>query len=263
MTSEQDMTMLRRPWRWIALATVWFACAVGCESTEPLSDPHHHASPYPATKLWAVAPFANESGFSAVDGMAFADRLTQQLQQVRNLDVLPVNRVLEAMRARRMADVRSVEQAMALLETLGVDGLLVGTITAWDPYTPPKIGATVQLISRRSGAMNVEDTRRLSSASTDVALPGLTRHAQPVARASWHFDAANHRVLADLQTYAQGRVPPDSPAGWRRYLNSMDLFSEFVSHELMRMIFAAEWDRLTVPATQASQTAAPSGQAPR
>lgn len=250
MTSEQDMKLKRR-WSALSRAIVvmaWAYGALGCQSQERLSTPRTFTSPYPAPKLWAVVPFRNESGVTVVDTVAFADHLTQQIQQIENIDILPVNRVLEGMKLRRMAEVRSVDQAMALMDTLGVDGLLVGVITAWDPYNPPKIGVSVQLYNRRTAAaMSVEDTRRLTSAGTDSTLPGLAQSSQPAAKAGDYYDAANHNVLANLQVYATGRVPTDSPAGWRRYLNNMDLYGEFVCHELLRSLFAAEWDRLTVP----------------
>ena len=207
--------------------------------------PRMFSSPYPAPKLWAVMPFRNESGTSAVDGVAFADRLAQQLQQVEGVRVLPVNRVIETMASREMGVVDTVGEAMELAGALGVDGLLVGTITAWDPYEPPKIGAAVQLYSRgRGGAMERVDPRRLSRSTRGGALPGAVRHAQPVAEAGGYFDAANGRIRRNLRHYARGRSPLDSPAGWRRYLLDMDLYSEFVSSELMRRLFAAEWDRL-------------------
>jgi hypothetical protein len=192
-----------------------------------------------------VAPFRNESGTSIVDPAVFADHVTQQIQQAPGITIVPVNRVIAAMDAMDMTTVNSLDGAMKLMGTLGVDGLLVGTITAWDPYEPPKIGAIMQLYARQlPGGGTALDSRELTQATTDENLPGLTAYRQPVASASGHFDAANGAVLQRLRDYAHGRAPEDSAAGWRRYLLNMDLYSEFVSHELMRRLFAAEWERL-------------------
>lgn len=207
--------------------------------------PHADRSPYPATKVWAVAPFRNESGTSVVDGIRMAEQLAGQLHQVRGIQVLPVNRVIAAMEASNMTQVTTVDQVRRLLQTLQVDGLIVGSITAWEPYDPPKIGVSIALYSA-PGSLELQTAAANAPAGTTTGpLPGEQRWLEPVAQVGSLFDAANGSVLLHLKEYATGRAPSDSPAGWRRYLLSMDLYSEFVSHELMRRLFASEWQRLT------------------
>ncbi|QNN24627.1 hypothetical protein HED60_20905 [Planctomycetales bacterium ZRK34] len=239
MTSKKAMLSL-------AVWTLVVTTLGGCDLfPKRIEQPRQYASPYPAPKLWAVAPFRNESGTSIVDPARFADHVTQQIQQTPGITIVPVNRVIAAMDAMDMTAVTSLDTAMKLMGALQVDGLLVGTITAWDPYEPPKIGAIMQLYARQlPGGGTALDSRQLTLAGTDPALPGLTAYRQPIATASGHFDAANGAVLQRLTNYARGRAPDDSAAGWRRYLINMDLYSEFVSHELMRRLFAAEWERL-------------------
>ncbi len=94
-------------------------------------------------------------------------------------------------------------------------------------------------------------TRRLTRAATSDELPGFIVHEAPIAQAGNYYDAANGTVRRNLMAYAYGRAPHDSPAGWRRYLLSIDLYSEFVSHELTREIFDAEWGRLTTDRDEA------------
>ena len=147
MTSKKAMFGSGR-WRLPALA-VAVLVGVGCEgSPARIIEPTALTSPYPAPKLWAVAPFRNESGFSLVDGAAFADHLTRRLQQVQGIRVVPVNRVLAALAAERLEAVNSREAALRVMQTLDADGLVVGTLTAWDPYLPPKLGVICQLHSR-------------------------------------------------------------------------------------------------------------------
>ena len=247
MTSKK--VLLSRPRRLMLIALVvlwvglWFGLA-GCNRRIAL--PKNYASPYPATKLWAVVPFANESGTTVPDPMRVADQLTQQLQQVEGVDVLPVNRVIEAMAAQQFDEVTTLTEAHALMDMLQVDGLLVGSITAWDPYEPPKIGISVQLYSRRRGKDRVLDSRQLTAATSGNQLPTVHQEPRPIAQVSDYFDAANGDILRRLQQYAYGRTPTDAPAGWRRYLLDMDLYSEFVSHELMRRLFRSEWQRMHV-----------------
>jgi hypothetical protein len=247
---------------WRGVTCLLLVTAGGCGfPPRPLDQPRQFPTPYPAIKTWAVAPLRNETGTTQADGTAMADRLTQQLQQVAGIRVLPVNRVLEAMAAIEINAIDSTAKVYRLMEVLGVDGLLVGTLSAWDPYEPPKIGLTMQLYSREVADAQTPDPRKLTRAATDDWLPGVRATRQPIATVSHHFDAANGDTLKYLRHYAHGRVPPDSPAGWRRYLLSMDLYAEFVSHEVMRRLFAAEWKRLTVEVNQA-ESAQPETGAP-
>ncbi len=246
MTSEK--VLLSRLCVWLGVVVMMGAALGGCGLLEKdIEQPYTLASPYPAPKLWAVAPIRNESGTSIVDSMVVADKIAQQLQQVDRITVLPVNRVLEAMQATGLERIGSVGDAMGLMQTLDTDGLIVGTVSAWDPYEPPRIGATLQLYSRRAPEAGMVSSRRLTYAATDDRLPGLTEHSQPVAQASGYFDAANGSVLTRLKAYATGRTAIDSPAGWRKYLLSMDLYTEYVSHELTRQLLESEWRRLNPP----------------
>ena len=44
--------------------------------------------------------------------------------------------------------VQSPEQAALVCDLLGCDALLVPTITAFDPYDPPKLGASLHLFRK-------------------------------------------------------------------------------------------------------------------
>src|SRR3954469_13726911 len=67
----------------------------GCAESEPKYGVERQIN-FPARQreIWAVAPAINLSGYQ-VDAMLQSDLLYQQLQQVRGLTVLPVNRVAE------------------------------------------------------------------------------------------------------------------------------------------------------------------------
>lgn len=239
MTSEKVMLS-----GWLIAGVVLWLC-IGCTQTKKPDRPSQLLSPYPAEKLWAVAPIRNESGTTLVDSFVLADKLVQQLQQVEGIQVLPANRVIAAMQQLDMPALQSVADVMRLAKAMGVDGIVVGTISAWDPYEPPKIGSTIQLYTPGRTDVGTVDPRKLSEAATDQRTLRVKRYEQPVAGASGYFDAANGAVLERIQTYAIGRTPLESPAGWRRYLLSMDLYSEFVMYELSRQLLQAEWDRLT------------------
>ncbi len=79
-----------------ALLVVLSAALSGCGAR--LTDPTTLVSPVGGARLWGVAPFANESGTSVVNTPQIADAFMHEAQQVEGIDVIPVNRVIHAMR---------------------------------------------------------------------------------------------------------------------------------------------------------------------
>lgn len=225
----------------------------------PLSPPEVVVAPYDATKgevLFAVVPLVNESGVGFVDTGLISDTLVSKLDEVRGIACLPLNRTIAAMRARNIRAVRSPAEARVIASTLGVDGLVVGSITAYDPYDPPKLGYKLALFSRESdgGAMTI-DPFKLQSAYTDA--PKATAAAmrydnRPVATASEYLDGANHEVQMTLRRYAVGRHDPDAALGWRKLLASMDLYTEFAAHHAVARLMETERLRLAQPTAEGS-----------
>ncbi len=211
-------------------------------------------SPYPSRRVWAVAPLHNESGSLQADGVALADHLAHQLETASNLDVLPVNRVLMAIDHLGITQATSPHQARQLLNTLGVDALVVGTITAYDPYDPPTLGLAVELyVNQRVDQADRLDVRRLARASTDPqTLPSpATLEPATTSTVSAVFDAADPEIRKRLMRYARNRGPVRDGQSWHLYRISMDLYSEFVSYVMSWRLLQAETRRITSPpATQ-------------
>jgi hypothetical protein len=210
-----------------ALALAAVAVLTGC--AERLKDPALIVTPYEDNRLWGVAPFSNESGASVVDGAAIADSFMMQAQQVDRIDVVPVNRVIAAMRAGELSEVRSYADAQTLMRMLGLDGLVVGTVTAYDPYRPMKLGLAVGL-----------DPRALTRSTRGEPEFGEVGRPGPVAAAAGVFDAANHQTIQRLEAYAAGRVEPESALGQDIYLVSMEWYTRFVCHRLLDDLLAGE-----------------------
>jgi hypothetical protein len=187
--------------------------------------------------IWAVAPAVNLSGESSVDPILQADLVFQQLQAVNNLTVIPVNRVIQVYAALHITRVESEEQAAIVCEQLGCDALVVPTMTIYDPYNPPKMGAALQLLRRQTSAghPNNVDARELirqASPSTSEALPAHPGFIQVVGM----YDSANGTVHAAVLRYAMGRNDPTGPLGPNEYFVSMDRYSEFVYHTLIEQM---------------------------
>ncbi|HEX7010116.1 MAG TPA: hypothetical protein VF184_09045 [Phycisphaeraceae bacterium] len=241
MKSEQVLLGL------LALA----ALVAGCDRARRGEAPPLEA-PYAARQVWAVAPLRNESGSLQADGVVIADHLARQLENARPIDMVPVNRVLAAMDALEMPAVASPQDAQRLRRLLEVDGLIVGTVTAYEPYDPPKLGIAVELyLSPPDEPFPVLDVRRLSSAATDQwTQPDPPPGARsPASVVSGFYDAADPGVRGALEQYARYRgIRGQGAENPHLYRMSMDLYTEFVSYLVSSRLLQAESQRLAPPA---------------
>jgi hypothetical protein len=221
----------------VIVGTIGLWAATGCsEHTPPYGTERQLALPAKHRQIWAVAPVLDLSG-QQVDPLLQADLVYQQLQTVHGLTVIPVNRVVEVYAGLRIDRIQSEQQAQLVCELLGCDALLVTTVTAYDPYNPPKVGASMQLFAKGGGlarpAANV-DARELARRAApmpgvDEALPQSGAFLQAVGM----YDSANGSVRADLLEYAAGRNDPTGPMKSKEYLVSIDRYAGFAYHMLI------------------------------
>lgn len=240
MTSEQVRLILA------AVLVVAVSCVTGCKTQR--SEPALVA-PYGTRQVWAVVPLRNESGSRFADGIRMADRLAYEFEQAEGIDVLPVNRVLQAMQVLQLDGIRTREDAIQLREVLGVDGLVVGSLTAYDPYEPMRLGVSLDLYTQPSVVSDPLDIRGLTWAPTADAAgmqtQTLYRADQPVATVSGVFSASSPAVKERIAQYAVGRGVSDNPRhNERMFTIDMNLYSEFVSHEVGSQLMWAERERL-------------------
>jgi hypothetical protein len=186
-----------------------------------------------------VAPVENLSGQKGIDPLLQADLVYAQMQQVYGLTVIPVDRVVEVYTALHIVKVQTAEQASAVCDALDCDGLVVPTVTLFDPYDPPKLGATLQLFRHRrraeAGDIDPADLARRAAPPTQV-VPGLNPPPAGFLQSVGEFDASNGSVLQAVNQYAAGRSDPVGPMGTREYTADMDRFCSFGYHSLLRVL---------------------------
>lgn len=212
------------------LPTLLSVALVGCATTkmEQLIAPTATLAPYgegSTEVVFAVLPLRNESGTTTVDCGILTDKLIAAAEDIQGVRTVPQNAALKAMAANNISQIRSEQEASQVAGALGVDAILVGTVNAYDPYAPT-IGMTIALI----GA---------PGATIAAGNPSPT-----LSIVSNNLDGKSQQVQIDVRDYAVGRVPPNSALSWRRYLASMDLFSEFACHRTLRDLMNKEWNRL-------------------
>lgn len=207
----------------------------GCqEKVQPYGVEAREALASSKAEVWAIAPAINLSGQAEVDPLLQADIVYSQLQHVQGLTVIPVNRVAEIYSRLRIEQVQSKEQAQIVCDLLGCEALVVPTVTAYDPYNPPKLGASLQLFRRPGDFSRVQaiDPRELSRAASPLVNESLPQQAE-FDQAVGIYDAANGSVREKLLSYASGRSDPVGPLGMKEYFVSMERYCGFVYYELI------------------------------
>lgn len=231
------------------LATLSLLCGAGCSREYQLQTPVVLQSPFPAEQTWAVAPFANESGLSSVDVLGISDHFVTELNDVAGLRAIPLNRTLTAMRALEMKAVESDEDARALLDILQVDGLIVGSVTAYEPYRPLQLGIAAQaytVSTRTPSATSVEEM--FLSTGDRGSNGGLSsrngRLLAPTSQVSQVIDTRNHDTLRRLDQYAKARAAPQSGFRDQVYVASIDALGRFAAYATIEDLLSRERTRL-------------------
>ncbi len=215
------------------------AASAGCQTRQkvvtPVVIPNRDLGPMTI----AVAPALNQSGSVAFDPNRFADHMASELSYAEGVRVVPVSRVLAALSAQGVNSVESPEHALELTRLLGVDAILVFSVTEYDPHVPPSIGITGQLYGQRPGPRRRRVDPVALYRQPGGALPseentpaGLLRQTQRV------FDAAHDQVVSDVRAFAANREGDSSPYGWRIYVVSQQHFIRYCCHATIRAMLA-------------------------
>jgi hypothetical protein len=107
-------------------------------------------NPFPQLSRVAVAPFANQSDEPTVDGRQVALSYFAELQSTPGFEVVPLGVVEEAIIANRV-DLSGPGEARRLAKILGVDVVVVGAVTDFSEYYPPRIGLRVEWYTANPG----------------------------------------------------------------------------------------------------------------
>jgi hypothetical protein len=199
-------------------------------------------NPYPRPMNIAVAPFRNLSGTSDVDVMAVTDEFYTELQQVSGLEVMPVNRVLAAFQELNLENVQNPDDVLKLAQTLDVDGVIVGSVTRYNPYPPPEVGMVVQMFLRENsedaGTVNYVNPGELSRAGQPFQL-NAAKMIRPTAMVVKIFDSRQNDVKKQIERFARSRTDSKTPYGWKHYMKRRN-YLRFVSYEMIGELLSQE-----------------------
>lgn len=132
--------MFWRSFLTIALASLALA---GCHEFRHRHHQPQIVNPFPQLTRVAIAPFHNLSEEPTVDGRKFAVAYFNELQRVPGFEVVPLAVVEGAIRQYGIR-LDQPNEARRLAQLLDVDAVVVGGVTEFSPYYPPRCGMQVE-----------------------------------------------------------------------------------------------------------------------
>ena len=100
-------------------------------------------NPFPQLTRVAVAPFFNLSTEPGVDGRQFANCYFNELQLIPGFEVVSIGVTEQTIRQYNL-EMTSPADARLLAQLLDVDAVVIGAVTDYTPYYPPRCGITVE-----------------------------------------------------------------------------------------------------------------------
>jgi len=157
-----------------------------------------------------VLPFAQEAGVQA-ETTKVRDAFVAELQKLRRFEVVPLPadaREDDELNSSLARGRLSTDAMVRLCERYHLDGVFVGSVTAWRPYTPPHLGMRTQLLSVHSGAA--------------------------VWAVDAIYDSADRTTIGDLRHFVAHTQRDDGNLhGWEMNLLSPGKFTSFVAHRFV------------------------------
>ena len=126
-----------------ALAILLLLASTGCQLIPEIAHQPVVHNPFPQLTKIAIAPFFNLSAEPSVDGRQFAQAYFNELQLIQGFEVVPVGVVERAMHTYQL-DLDNPDEVRKLATVLGVDAVVIGAVTDFTPYYPPRCAMQVE-----------------------------------------------------------------------------------------------------------------------
>jgi hypothetical protein len=210
-----------------ALVLAWLA---GCAAP-----PESEGDPLSGIRVIAVLPFADQTGGASFDAEEFANILASELVKVGGVRVIRPAQIRAAFEAGEA--LHTADDAIRIGHRVRADAVLACAITDYDPYDPPKVAVSAQLLRVAAGPISNRDLDRLlQSASWRRGPLTMSRDRAGHAMAAFEevYDAHDKQTRTALHAYAQGQIGSDSAfLREREFLAVQSRYMKFVSSQLI------------------------------
>jgi hypothetical protein len=137
----------------LLIALLVFTTISGCACFPDTRQRDRIHNPFPQLKKVAVLPFFNQSSEPTVDTDLVAQKYFEALQAIPGFEVLPIGVVKDQWLQYSLAngEPRTGKDFQQLAKQMGVEALVVGSVTDFDAYYPPRLAMTVDWYAANEG----------------------------------------------------------------------------------------------------------------
>ena len=127
--------------------------SVGCSLFPVTYQREQIHNPFPQVQRVAVLPFYNQSENPTVDTELVAEKYYGALQAIPGFEVLPVGvtKTQWLIYSQQFGEPMNGEEFQKLADFMGVEALVVGSVTDFDAYYPPRMAMTVHWYAANEG----------------------------------------------------------------------------------------------------------------
>ena len=182
--------------RWMSTAVLLalMLASSGCALLPDIKHKPQTINPFPQLRTIAILPFANQSEDPTLSGERVSLAYLNELQTIRGFEVLPLGAVKQRL-AQYPGNLASGADFQAFAQYLGVDAVIIGSITDYDAYYPPRMSLKVNWYAANPNFHPVE---------VGYGLPWGTKQEKNIPK--WvHYEA--QRALAAEQLKTQTPAP--------------------------------------------------------
>ena len=170
-------------------------------------------NPFPQLSKVAVAPFFNLSTEKTVDGRQVALAYFNELQLVPGFEVVPIEVVEKKINEHHLA-MAGPGDARLLAQLLGVDAVVVGAVTDFSPYPPPRMVMQVEWYAANPNFHPIPPGYGLpwgSPEEQDIPAPLVFEAEFALAKEQLKTQTPSYEKMADSGTIQ--RLSYQTPAG--------------------------------------------------
>ena len=190
--------VMRRVWPLLTLAMLSGCIVLRVSAVNPI----------PGLSKVAVAPFFNLSDEKAVDGRRFALAYQAELQKVQGFQVIPVGIVEDALREHRLT-LDNPDDVHELAKLLDADAVVIGAVSDYKPYYPPRIVLQVAWYSPRPWLL--PPCLETSPGPECPAGGGESPHFLPEMQTPRGYSLLRGQSPDELPAHSSDEVPGQSP----------------------------------------------------
>jgi hypothetical protein len=200
---------------------------------------HRPPNPYPDIRRVAVLPVANMTS-AEFDAEEFANAIADELLAFDGFEVI---RPAQVRQAAGGTPLKTIEDVLKLVGQLDADALIAASVTSYDPYHPPKMSLSLQMIRARSSGRGGRDVDRLVRSRSWREPIELSRERAGHVAAAFEetYDTHADRVRDEVAAFSRVHVEEDTGfSEGDEYLFVQRRFRQFVACQaLFQMIESA------------------------